>query len=243
MAMADFDLSILRQQLPSGVLLEVAPVKDHLNDLLPEERALVEAAVASRRFEFSSARCLARRLLTDLGAKQQPLLPNADRSPIWPQGVIGSLSHSRRFCATAVARPESHVAAGLLGIGVDLEDMRPLRTPLFAELLTERELQQLDPHASQEQQANHVLATFSIKEAVYKAMSPINNDGLAFHDVEIQFEPDVFRDPCLKKATIIRLDGLSRRLPPNCMLTAYQLTQNQSFVSIVSITQSQNAPK
>jgi 4'-phosphopantetheinyl transferase EntD len=244
-AMPSFDLSILRQQLPSEILLEVAPVIDRVTDLLPEERALVESAVDSRRFEFSSARCLARDLLAELGVAEQALLPNSDRSPIWPQGVIGSLSHSRRFCAVAVANQissseqSSTPSPRLLGVGVDLEDIRALRTPLFAELLTADELRRLDPAASQEQQANQVLAAFSIKEAVYKAMSPIDNDGLAFHDVEIHLESDSLFAPNLKMPKIIGLDGLQRRLPQNCVLTAFQLTQNQSFLSIVTITQIQ----
>ncbi|MCP4093307.1 MAG: 4'-phosphopantetheinyl transferase superfamily protein [Planctomycetes bacterium] len=251
--MASFDLSGLRQQLLSEVLLEVAPVVDRVHDLLPEEAALVASAVESRRNEFSSARCLARQLLAELGAAEQPLLPNPDRSPIWPQGVIGSLSHGRRYCAAMVAPSANETANNpatvssgaeppssiprLLGIGVDLEDIRSLHTPLFQELLTERELSLLDPTASQEQQALQVLAAFSIKEAVYKAMWPINNDGLAFHDVEIRFHPELSLGPDLKAAKIVGLDGLTHRLPPRCQLNAYQLTQNQTFLSIVTILQ------
>lgn len=235
--MPSFDLSGLRKLLPTGVLLDVASVVDRVDELLPEERVLVESAVESRRNEFSSARCLARKLLAELGHAEQALLPAADRSPIWPQGVLGSLSHGRRYCAATVAALDSSARPQLLGLGVDLEDIRSLRTALFTELLTQRELKQLNPADSQEQQAQQVLAAFSIKEAVYKAMSPINNDGLAFHDVEIRFLPKPSSGSDLKTAKVIGLDGLRHRLPTHPRIHAYQLTQNQSFLSVVTISQ------
>lgn len=217
-ALADF-----RQQLPQSLLLEVAPVKDHLADLLPEERDIVAHAVASRRCEFSSARYLAHRLLREIGCFPQPLLLLDDRSPSWPQGVLGSLSHSRHWCAALITQ----IGGKILGVGVDLEDQRPLRAELFPEILTLREREALATIESREQQSVQALASFSLKEAVYKCMYPVGNTGLGFHAVEVStpYSPS--------HPQLLPLDDLQRRLPNNSLLNAYQLRQNDAVLSVV----------
>lgn len=218
--MSGLSLEPLRAGLPEGIRLEVAGVADHMADLFPEEREAVAYAVASRQHEYSSARHLAHTLLQELVGDPGPLRSAADRSPQWPQGVIGSLSHSRVWCAVCVARKEG----GLLGIGVDVEDLRPLAPSLFAEILTPRELQEL-PQGPAERTAQ-ALATFSLKESVYKCLQPIGNTGLGFHAMELDFSSDATRP------RLIALEDLHRRLPEGCLPQVHLLRQNDMLLSL-----------
>jgi 4'-phosphopantetheinyl transferase EntD len=60
--------------------------------LLPEEERAIARAVASRRAQYAATRALARGLLRDLGWPDAALLNRRDRSPIWPSGVVGSIT-------------------------------------------------------------------------------------------------------------------------------------------------------
>jgi len=224
--MIAFDLTDLRAWLPNSLLFAIAPVRDCYSQLQPEEQAVIERAVDSRRHEFSSARILAHTLLTELGRGMEPLLPLPDRSPAWPQGILGSLSHSRLWCAAALA-PNSKE---LVGVGVDIEDLRPLRSDLFAEILTPQELQSLQHDVPPQDLSARVLAVFSIKEAVYKCLYPFGNSGLGFHAMEVYFHAD------LNRPQIIPMEGLQERLPPGACLQAYWLQQGEVILSVVTLT-------
>ncbi len=73
---------------------ECTPAQRFFNDLFPEEQAYIAEAVEKRQVEFSTARVLARRALYELGVSPQSLCPNDDRSPRWPAGIIGSITHT-----------------------------------------------------------------------------------------------------------------------------------------------------
>lgn len=228
-------LAELRSLLPSGLLLEIAPVEDHLQKLPTEEQALVEHAVASRRHEFSSARFLAHQLLDELGEPRLPLMQQADRAPAWPAHVIGSLSHSQKWSAAAVslANDELH------GIGVDIEDQRPLGDNLFVEILTPRELAFMHETVASSAQSARVLAVFSIKEAIYKCMAPLGNAGLGFHAMELDFSncKNGSELACgIVRPRLLPQADLRNCLPTNSTLQAYFLQREGVLFSVVSLT-------
>jgi len=111
------------------------------DDLLPEERALVERAVDSRRREFATGRVLARRLLGGLGLDPGPLLRDADRVPRWPSGALGCIAHTRDLCAVGVAP-----AGAVAGLGLDVEGDAPLEPALRARICTSTERRWLAVH-------------------------------------------------------------------------------------------------
>ena len=88
--------------------------------LHPEEAACVRRSVEKRRLEFSAGRFCARMALSQLGVHDFSLLPDADRVPLWPPGVVGSISHCSGLAVAAVARSES-----VKSIGVDVEPPPP----------------------------------------------------------------------------------------------------------------------
>ena len=97
-----------------------------LNDLpdvplVGAEQEIVANAVEVRRREFATARHCARAALKELGVPPVPIGRRQDRSPIWPPGIAGSITHCEGYRAAAVAR-----SAEWEGIGIDAEPDGPL---------------------------------------------------------------------------------------------------------------------
>jgi 4'-phosphopantetheinyl transferase EntD len=160
---------------PPGVLLAVAEPGDDESPLAPEEAALVARAVARRRRDFAAGRACARAALSALGRPAAAIGARPERDPIWPEGVVGSITHTDGWVAAAVAP-----AAAFAGLGLDAEAGTPLDEALIR--LVCRPGEPSDPIAAK--------AVFCAKEAVYKAVFPSTRTFLEFHDVEVAFEGD-----------------------------------------------------
>ncbi|MFI4995273.1 MAG: 4'-phosphopantetheinyl transferase [Hyphomicrobiales bacterium] len=174
---------IVRGLLPSFAEVAEGAIDAIEGVISPEEKARIATAVSNRRKEFAAGRTLAHRLLQAMGAASAPLLAGEDRVPRWPAGFTGSISHSARDVAVAVAR-SSHVAA----LGIDLEDVERFRFELEPYILSPdeiaRHLARLDPGARQASTA----AMFCAKEAYYKAQYPLAGRRLGFHDVGVELD-------------------------------------------------------
>jgi 4'-phosphopantetheinyl transferase EntD len=174
------DEMLFRPLLPDTVLIaEMVPADADPSALPLPERSLIERAVEHRRREFAAGRTLARALLRDAGAHTAVLLSDTDRVPIWPQAIVGSITHCRSLCAVAVA-PRAVSA----GIGIDVEPAKPLDEGLHAMILREAERSRLDALPTLVRPLGALLV-FSIKEAVYKAIYPDRRQFLDFQQVEI----------------------------------------------------------
>jgi len=152
--------------------------------LEPEEQA-VAGAVARRIDQFTAGRVCARRALARLGVDPQiPILAGEDRVPIWPDGFVGSITHTDSWCAAAVAR-----ASEVRGIGIDLEPATPLKESLVTRICTSTERQWLSD-ASEPGLLAKVI--FSAKEAVYKCQYPLTREFLGFHAVTLHLGDGLF---------------------------------------------------
>jgi 4'-phosphopantetheinyl transferase EntD len=144
--------------------------------LFPEEGRCFARHVVGARRASGAARIVARQLLAQLGHIDPPLVKSASGAVIWPDGVVGSLAHDTRVAIAAVAK-RSDVAA----LGIDIEPREPL--PFDLDLIaTPRERQRL--HGAP--WTGRLL--FVAKEAVYKAVHPVDSVFLEHHDVEVDFE-------------------------------------------------------
>jgi 4'-phosphopantetheinyl transferase EntD len=150
--------------------------------LFPHERAYIARAVEKRRAEFGTARICARRALATLGIAPCSLVPNADRSPHWPPGIVGSISHTTGCCAVALTN-SVHIRA----LGLDVEEDSPLETRFEAMICTQAERRWLD-HAGEAQRGRHLKLLFSAKEAFYKCQYGVTRTMIGFHDVTIDFD-------------------------------------------------------
>src|SRR5262245_52072688 len=151
---------------PAPVVVVDAAVRDDVAALLPEERAEIEKAIDKRRFEYSSARACAHRAMAQLGVPDAPLLSGPGRDPRWPSGVVGSIAHSKGWCAAAVGR-----TAEVRALGIDLEPDDPLDPPLWPHVATKRELAWLEAQP-EVRRGRAARLLFSAKEAFYKCQFP-----------------------------------------------------------------------
>ncbi|MEV7522623.1 4'-phosphopantetheinyl transferase superfamily protein [Streptomyces sp. NPDC091371] len=148
--------------------------------LLPAEEAVVAGAAAGRRREFATVRHCARRALRELGGSgSAALLPDADGVPGWPDGVVGSMTHTRGYRAAAVAR-----AADVSRLGIDAEPDRPLREGVLETIASPAESRELGGGGGC---VCWDRLLFCAKEAAYKAWFPHARVRLGFRDVAVSF--------------------------------------------------------
>lgn len=164
------------------VLLEQAT---HAFEALHAEEEALQREISShtRRLEFQLGRNAVRQAMLQLGQPPKPLLKNPNRSPQWPQGICGSLSHSQEVAVAAVATSPPWIS-----LGVDVESLQRKTHPRLApRVLTSAEIHWLEqqPLSSRDQ---WLLIMFSIKEAVYKCGQPIYGKPLHFHDISLMID-------------------------------------------------------
>lgn len=161
--------------------LLVGGVTENTSNLHEQEWAQVAHAVPKRRLEYAVARRLARRVLADFGVTDFPLLAGPDRAPIWPEGLVGAITHTDGcaggFCGVAVAR-----RSRVVGIGLDAEPAEDLPADIVSRVLDPME-QAMSMSWSRPGLAARVI--FSAKETIYKAVYPSLARFMEFSDVRL----------------------------------------------------------
>jgi 4'-phosphopantetheinyl transferase EntD len=152
----------------------------------PLERRAVQAAVPKRRLEFLTGRTCARIALRRLGIEDAPLLPGLDRAPLWPEGVVGSITHTDGYCA-AVAAPRRLFAS----IGIDAQALGAVTCSIWPLVFCSAELGHLE-RAGSEERARQAGLLFAAKEAVFKFQHPLTGRMIAFRDVAVRIRGDRF---------------------------------------------------
>jgi len=148
--------------------------------LLPEEAAQCDAVRPGRLAEFAAGRLCARRALADLGVEGVAVQRNVDRSPRWPEGVVGSITHTVGFCG-AVAAARERVG----GIGVDAEIAVRVTGEVWSQAFTETEMARLRQAPGTERMFLAAVV-FSAKEAFYKCQFGLTGLWLDYRDVAIE---------------------------------------------------------
>jgi 4'-phosphopantetheinyl transferase EntD len=195
--------------LPHGVASAEAIGDPRDGPVLPEEAEAISSAQEKRRRDFATGRSLARRALERLG-RPPVAIPRGPRGePVWPPGIVGSITHCPRYCAAAVA--ESHAAAA---IGIDAEVDRALPPGVLRLIADSEERQWIDARVGDGVHWDRLL--FSAKESVYKVWFPIMGRRLPFDAVRIAFSPEAasFRATFLAERAVLggeRLDGVDGR--------------------------------
>lgn len=149
--------------------------------IFPEEEALLtSAAVEKRQKEFFLGRDCAHQALSAFQMGHVPILKKKNRAPIWPDSMVGSITHSRNWAAAAVAETSK-----VGGVGIDLEDLRrTVNLDIQRHVCREREADWL-AQFSEEQQDYYLKIIFSAKESIFKCYFPISEIFLNFEDAEI----------------------------------------------------------
>ncbi|MFG3198473.1 4'-phosphopantetheinyl transferase [Streptomyces sp. NPDC048208] len=178
---------MIEELLPDSVVAVESygpPDDDPDTVLLPEERALVARAVAKRRREFASARVCARRAMEKLGLPPAPVPTGERGAPVWPDGLLGSMTHCDGYRGAALVR-----SGDLASLGIDAEVHEPLPEGVLdsVSLPAERERHRALTAARPGVHWDRLL--FSAKESVYKAWFPLTRAWLDFSEADIELVP------------------------------------------------------
>ncbi len=118
------------------------------------------------------------------GTALRPVLRGARGEPLFPEGVVGSITHSRGVVAVAAASRDD----GILTVGIDVLPARRLPPAVAALVATPDELGAVP--WTRRWIAPAVI--FSAKESVFKAWYPLSGRWLEFGDIEIRLKEGTF---------------------------------------------------
>ena len=202
----------LDRMIPSGVGVVARGIADEEKALeYPEERQHLANAVLKRRNEFIAGRHCARAALARIGVDPCSLPPGENRAPQWPEGLIGSISHTIGLCCAIAARQCS-----IACLGIDLET-----TTRISPGVIERISHPLEADFVGGDQARGSLI-FGAKEAFFKAQFPTWGVWPNFDDLALR--TDVSQD-CLKVVYV------ATHLPSDLRENALKMQFRYAFIS------------
>jgi enterobactin synthetase component D len=153
----------------------------------PRQRTTREEQLRLRQSIFDVGRACAAELLAELGSRETSVAVAEDRSPVWPHGYVGSITHSDDLLGVAVARRKD-----FRSIGIDAEAIiQPETTAEIDELcMSERERSLRDSVEIDHQMFSSLC--FSAKESFFKCLYPLTGVWFDFQDAEIaSFDPSL----------------------------------------------------
>jgi 4'-phosphopantetheinyl transferase EntD len=171
----------MRSLLPAGVALSLAESRATSALLLDEERESVRHANGKRLREFAIARNCARTAFRELGLSPVAIPRDAAGAPVWPSGVVGSISHCEEFCCALVARTPA-----IKSVGVDIEGSEPVTSAQAAIFCAADEVA-LFQHLPLLHFTNWEKIAFCAKEAYFKAFYCLAGGLLDFKDIIVDF--------------------------------------------------------
>ena len=178
---------LLERIIPRDVFWKIAEPWMWQTPLNTEEEALIEKAVDKRKSEFRAGRHCAHALFNAQGIACNALLKGVQREPAWPQGWVGSISHTKGLCVVAIA-PKSRYQS----IGLDVEQATPLSADVLDLICNPQEQDRLNAikfrHGNEFASAPLDKVIFSAKESIHKTYFPLNHHTLDFLDAQIALE-------------------------------------------------------
>ncbi|MCZ4351258.1 4'-phosphopantetheinyl transferase superfamily protein [Roseovarius aestuarii] len=188
-------LNAFSAMFPADVTVRLSDPRETHPAPWPTEAGAIPRAGPKRQAEFAAGRAAIRRAMQAMGHAPKAVDVGPDRAPIWPNGMIGSLSHCDRLCIAALGHSDR-----LRSIGVDVEEDIALSHDLIPEIcsLAERAWLSSQPEGQRGQLAKLI---FCAKECAYKCQYPVSQTLFDFDTLEItpdldtgQFEATFTRD-------------------------------------------------
>jgi 4'-phosphopantetheinyl transferase EntD len=167
--------------------------------LFPSEIKAIGAASSSRLAAFRSGRACVRTALAKLNVPPVSIPIDAAGGPVWPNGLVGSISHADGIAVAVVASNPP-----VQGLGIDIEVDAPLDDGNLVALICRPDERVSKCDLGHPANLRHGKLLFCIKEAVYKLYRPFTNAFLDFHDVWITLD---------KAAGVFRAELVNPQVP------------------------------
>lgn len=169
-----------------------------------------------RMADFSIGRYCAIKALEQLGIQDVIIPIGEDRAPVWPEGIVGSISHCDSLKGAIVAKSSDHISLGL-----DIEEIGRVTPDLWDFVFTENEKYYLEGCTGEEPLVQSTVI-FSIKEAFYKFQHPLTKTFLDFLDVEVDlqdFKNVRVLSEIISESSEIRKNKVSHYLECGCVVS------------------------
>lgn len=154
-----------------------AQLFEQLNVMRPKN---VETSVIKRQSEFLAGRYAASQALNALGIPNVTLGVGKHRNPIWPDNIIGSITHSLDIAICSIS---SKLANDFLGIDIEKWLSHDKLETIKTSIVSDEEEQFLRNVDSPFEQA--ITIAFSAKESLFKALYPRVGEYFGFDAARI----------------------------------------------------------
>ena len=131
----------------------------------------------TREQEYNLGRYCAKQAMNAIGVECNKIQSSSHGFPIWPKGIVGSISHSKGMCLSAVAKYNDFEA-----IDIDLEQFNRIKESSLDRIVHPKEIAEINSDLKK------ATLLFSIKEAFYKAQFPIYKTHLNFKDLAFSYD-------------------------------------------------------
>lgn len=134
----------------------------------------------ARRAEYLAGRLAASLAMAEGMFGTGQIGMNKDRSPVWPSGLAGSISHTLGYAFSLVAHADRYPL-----IGIDIETIMDIKTAneVHSVIASCREMAELESSGLSYQESLTLL--FSAKETLYKTLYPATKAFMHFSDAEL----------------------------------------------------------
>lgn len=164
-------------------------VRKSFGHLVPDH---LSASPTMRKDEYLAGRLCAFKAAEEKGINLNDLQAGQTREPLWPPGVVGSISHSKTRAISCVARASEYKSIGM-DTEVVMDDLTIEKVKHIVSLPEEIDiLKGTTPEISFNIKFTLL---FSIKESLYKALYPLNKKFIDFNEVsltDISFQKSIF---------------------------------------------------
>lgn len=220
------ETTLMSSVLPDGHDLAFAELYSDPPGLapLPEEEPLIARSVAKRRDEFITARHCARIALGELGLPPVPILKGEKGEPCWPDGVVGSLTHTTGYRGAVVAR-----SSAVRSVGIDAEPHDVLPDGVLDAITLPEERHEIGA-LPEGMHWDRIL--FCAKEATYKAWFPLTRRWLGFEDAHIVFDVDPTGSTGVFVSKVL-IDGAALSGPPLTALRGRWSVRNDLVLTAI----------
>lgn len=193
------------------------------DDLCQEEQQYCKNLGKGVAEQFCMGRKAAHEGLGMLNA-DGPVLRGEKGEPLWPDGICGSISHTSHIAVASVAKREA-----CLSLGLDIEHLnRLMNLNISRKIASEKEIEWIEKEDSNRRE--RTLALFSAKEALYKALFPLEQVYFGFFDVELS--------PCKKGFQAELKKRASEGLDKGAIVEINQMKWEDELLSLVYLAES-----
>lgn len=137
-------------------------------------------AVTKRKAEFLAGRVCARHALEEMGQIGDVPI-GCNRQPVWPENVVGSISHTNQTAIAIVAK-QDHISA----LGIDIEHTVDAKTgeDMISQIINDDERAFIQKNGQLDREMLTMI--FSAKESFFKAAYPSIQSFFGFDAISLR---------------------------------------------------------